>query len=238
MLVKEVLDLRLFGSNSASDWTIERARQRFYEDFNQYLSNPVGWGISITRELLALPSSAPKAAIFNKYEKVLSEYEQALASAVKEEDLQKFLAKNPIVITPDTKMVLPKYNIDSQYVPDFVVKRREQYILIELEGPMDKLYVQSSGRQRADSAALRRAIIQTEDWQRWIRHNPSAARERLPGISSPEAWVIIGRKNSLNTDDLRRLQEANETSRGKRTIMTYDDLLDSGEAYLANLRKL
>ncbi|NQV66160.1 MAG: hypothetical protein HQ497_12430, partial [SAR86 cluster bacterium] len=62
----------------------------------------------------------------------------------------------------------------------------------------DKLYVQSSGRQRAESAALRRAVIQTEDWQRWIRDNLSAARERLQGISSTEAWVLIGRSMSLD----------------------------------------
>lgn len=238
LLAKEVLDLRLFGSNSASDWTKEHARQRFYDDFNACLSNPVGRLITITRELLALPTSVLKEAVLERYEKVLSEYDATLANSVTEDDLQRFLAKNPIVLAPDAELVLPKYNIDSQYIPDFVVKHSDNYVLIELESPSDKLYVQSSGRQKAESAALRRAIVQTEDWQRWIRDNPSAARERLHGISSPEAWVIIGRKMTLDTDDLGRLREANETSRGKRTVKTYDDLLDSGRAYLANLCRL
>lgn len=236
--VKEVLDLRLFGSNSASDWTKSHARQRFYEDFNAHLSNPVGRFVSITRELLALPISVPKEAVLERYEKVLNDYNEALASSVTEDDLQRFLTRNPIILAPNAELVLPKYNIDSQYIPDFVIKHGDGYVLVEIESPTERLYVQSSGRQRAESAALRRGILQTEDWQRWIRDNPSAARERLPSISSPEAWVIIGRRTSLDTDDLRRLQEANETSRGKRRVMTYDDLLESGRVYLANLRKL
>jgi len=237
-LTKEVLDLRLFGSNSAQDWSKDCAKQRFYEDFNHYLSKPLGQAIAIVRELLALPKSVSKEDTLVSYERVLDVYERLLKYATAESELQEFFKKNPIVLEPCAEWIKPKYNIDSQYIPDFVIKQANNYVLVEIEGPTDKLYIQSSGNQRAESAVLRQAIVQTEEWQGWIRDHLSAARERLPGISSPEAWVLIGRKSSLDVKDLRRLRESNETSRGKRIVKTYDDLLERGRVYLSNLRKL
>jgi hypothetical protein len=237
-IAKVVLSLYLFGNNRAEHWTRETARRRFQEDFNRWLRHPVGQDVAIVRTLMALPASVSKQDALDSYERVLDEYDRVLEHATTESEMQEFLKQNPIILEPCAEWIKPKYNIDSVYIPDFVIKQANSYVLVEIEGPEEKLYVRSSGNQRADSAALRRAIVQTEDWQRWIRDTLSAALERLPGISSPEAWVVIGRNASLDAPDSRRLREANETSRGKRIVKTYDDLSERGRAYLANLRKL
>ena len=148
--------------------------------------------------------------------------------------MKKFIKDHPILLDPHAKRVLPEYPLGSEYRADFVVERSdENYIIVEIEKTTSKLFTQK-GDQHSE---LTHAIGQVRDYQNWISENIAYVRGKLLNISEPHGLVIIGRKNSLNENNLRKLRYINQTSHNLK-VFTFDDLLANGKQLLKNLRGL
>lgn len=141
-----------------------------------------------------------------------------------ENKLQECLTRNPILFGTEYRRVIPKHKLGDEYEMDYALERVSGFVdLVEIEASTHTLFTQKGNPKKE----LVHAEQQVLDWLDWIeRHNPYA-RDRLPGLVQPTAYVVIGRSNDLSAKDRERLRRRNLVLRGAFQILTYDDLLDS-----------
>lgn len=223
-ILREIDCLWIFGDNSEQKFSLEEAERHAENDFNGFLQS-----FLISLQINTLDR------ITSNLEIILSNYEAIINKEdINEEELKKFIKDHPILLDPHAKRVLPEYPLGSEYRADFVVERSdENYIIVEIEKTTSKLFTQK-GDQHSE---LTHAIGQVRDYQNWISENIAYVRGKLLNISEPHGLVIIGRKNSLNENNLRKLRYINQTSHNLK-VFTFDDLLANGKQLLKNLRGL
>jgi tetratricopeptide (TPR) repeat protein len=165
----------------------------------------------------------------------LAEFESLLNKpGVREEEIKQFLkseASRPI-FSLECVRFHTEHELGAEFQADFVLEYSGQrYVMVEIENPNRRLYT----RRGQPTAELAHARQQVEDWQQWVEENNPYAQKRLPGCVSPEGQVIIGRRSSLTTEHQTRLARSNVNTRGRLMIRTYDDLLESARAVVANI---
>ncbi len=165
----------------------------------------------------------------------LDEFEGLLDKpGVHEEEIKQFLKSEAsrFIFGLDTLRLHTEHELGAEFQADFVLEYPDaRYVMVEIENPNRRLYTKQ-GQPAADLAHARQ---QVEDWQQWVEENNAYAQKRLPRCLSPEGLVIIGRRASLTAADQTRLARSNINTRGRFTIRTYDDLLESARAVVANL---
>ena len=167
----------------------------------------------------------------------LAALEQALSTATREEDLQQVLQTHPSLLVHHLRgghgrYVLPKVRLGSEHVTDFIIGDRASYgyewILVELESPLAKMFNQNGD----PSAALNHALQQIGTWRTWLARNLDyamrARHESGLGLADIEGeaqgLVIMDRRDSLRPEThatRRRLQRYHNIQ-----IRTYDWLVE------------
>ena len=165
---------------------------------------------------------------------LLNEYKKLLDSEPENEEiLQKFLNENPILVCPTKIDYWPKKAIGS-YITDFIFKEAEgDYLLVEIEPSCYKLF----NKNGDVNYRLNHARDQITNWRRYIEDNLKTVQNELdlPGISSnPRCLIIIGRLDSLDDDNKRKLMSM-ENVNPRVKIMTYDDLYNRTKAVVENM---
>jgi len=165
----------------------------------------------------------------------LAEFESLLNKpGVREEEIKQFLKSESsrLIFGLECIRLHTEHQFGAEFQADFVLEYPERrYVIVEIENPNQRLYT-----KRGDpTASLSHARQQVEDWQQWLEEYNHYAQKRLPGCVSPEGLVIIGRRGSLTLADQSRLARSNINTRGRLTIRTYDDLLESARAVVTNL---
>jgi hypothetical protein len=158
----------------------------------------------------------------------------AVNSAEREEDVQKFLAENPYILSeqlPHCHFVIPKFRFGGKYVSDFllpeIASSGTTWILVELE-PTNTQLVTRSGHL---AERVREGLQQVKDWRDWLMDNrDEAIRSRnhnglgLEEIDDVWGWVVVGRRKQVN-DRFNQLR--NQIWKESRIqIMTYDRLIE------------
>jgi hypothetical protein len=170
-------------------------------------------------------------------ESIRHTFARLLNSTPKEEALQLFLEKNPILLHqfPATRL-LSKPPILTMFKADFaVLTPNRELIVIELEGANTKLL-----RKNGDVAApLSHAFDQVRNWLQEIDEHRSAILRTL-GIEAGEVGlvrgvVIAGRDGGYDALHLRRLK-GNDW--GRIALFTYDDLLFALDALINKFEAL
>mgnify|MGYP000729926405 CR=1 FL=1 len=175
--------------------------------------------------------SASQAKLRSHYTEVLSEFDGLLSKErVIEEELQTFLNSHPEILVPGFKRVIPKLALGA-HITDFVIEdATSNYLLVELESPSQPLFIKTGHR----SSSLTHAVGQVEDWIRYIQDNKATVERELglPGISAtPHALVVIGRGNTLNSAQRRKLQ----MDQSRIEVLTYDDIRTRFSKTIENL---
>jgi len=142
----------------------------------------------------------------------------------KEEEIQQFLAKNPIVfhfLSP--VRLFEKPPILSKHQADFaILDSRGTLFFVEIERP-DILLLRKDG---AASAEIEHAISQVRDWLFLYEKHRGAVLECLDlgdrEVTRVKGLVIAGRNESCDPENLRKFKWQD---RGAIDCMTYDDLL-------------
>lgn len=151
------------------------------------------------------------------------------SSVRNENNLQKCLTDYPILFGPEYVRVSDKHSFGSEYEADYVLERYSGlYDIIEIEASTLSIYT----KQGNPSSALVHAEQQIMDWLEWIEHNNSYAREKVQELYSPKGYVVIGRSNTLLSENKEKLRRRNIVFRDKIEIITYDDLLSKAKALL------
>ncbi len=163
---------------------------------------------------------------------IIQEFNKILKDNLKEELYQKFLKKNPVLIDPLAKQILPKYKLGDDYITDFVVKKiNDEYLLVEIEKPGDKIFTNNNDFSSQFSHALGQVI----DFQEWVESNIAYARTKMPNISSPIGIIIMGRDDDLNEIQKKKLRRLLINMNGKVKVFTYDDILNNANKLLNNI---
>lgn len=142
-----------------------------------------------------------------------------LQTASKEQDLQYFLEKHPLLLAQlmhggHGRWVIPQKRLGSEYVSDFMLGERSsigfEWHAVELESPRTRMFNKSGDPTRE----LTHAIRQIQDWRAWLTRNQNyASRDRSQGglglidISpSVHGIIIMGRREELADNADRRRQ--------------------------------
>jgi hypothetical protein len=183
-----------------------------------------------------VPPNQQEGRVIAELEAAIDEFEQVVARDPHESVIQQYLTikRNQILLDPSALSITPKVYLRNDHEIDFVVQEAEgQYVLVEIERSGLPVLTKK-GRPRAE---LTHAQQQVKDWFEWIAENREYARSKMPGISEPKGWVIMGRRSSIRPEHKHVL--ARESAESQRiTTQTYDDLLDRAKQHLDNLRKL
>ncbi len=164
---------------------------------------------------------------------MLQEFEALLdAPPEKEEELQKFITAQPVLLDPFVTELRSKHQLGDDFITDYVVRRiNNEYVLVEIENSTDRVFT----KEGQFTSAVTKALAQVRDFQAWVADNIAYAQKKLPGIRRPEGLVVVGRHKDLTELDLKRLDEENYSRRGYTRIVTYDDLLGQARAVYQNL---
>ena len=146
-----------------------------------------------------------------------------LKTATKEEQLQQFIQKNPVILHQfPAARLFPKPPILTFFVADFaIVTPQRELLLVELEKPTTTLLEKNDGV----AAPLNHAFDQVRDWLHTIDEHRLAVLDSLKisreQVSSVRAVVIAGRDSGYDAQHLRKLKGED---RGRVCFLTYDDL--------------
>ncbi len=229
------------------DWTVicVIAGQEFTEDMRDNAEKDAEKDAKTTAYALNLeiePSpdlAETQGTVINRLKELLSEYNNVLEDARKEEDLQKYLKQNPkllifALVPTSNPEIYPKYQLGKEYETDFVLQndppRPFSHIFVEIEPATIPLFLATKVelRQRANHA-----ISQLMDWRSWVNTNIAYIKEDFPTLDQCQYVVIMGRSKDLDTKQRQRLNEMN-AEHNWRVLLTYDDIADALERLIIN----
>lgn len=165
--------------------------------------------------------------------------ERCLDAATREEDVQAFLAANPMLLIQHLggghgRYVIPKKKLGSEYVTDFVIGERHsggyEWQAVELESPKARMFTKKGDPTKE----LNHAIKQIHDWRAWLEKNQNyAANSRTAQglgltdiISNLPGLILIGRRSS-DDEKWRSLRRQMANTLNIR-IHSFDFLVDNG----------
>lgn len=164
---------------------------------------------------------------------LLTEFYQLVDAEHREEVYQKFLERNPVLIDPLSFKIINKHQLGNDLITDFVIETlKNEYILVEIEKPQDKIFTQNGNF----SSVFSHAFGQVLDFIDWIDNNTTYAQKKLPDILNPKGLLIIGRSRDLNTKTESKLKRFNKNSNSIE-VLTYDDIIFKAKNLYKNLRR-
>jgi len=220
-----------------------------WDEFEVYgATSPDAWAIAATeawaeRDILGAATSFnarresfleidPRFNVRQHYISVLAEFDNVLANASREEDLQIFFKKYPSLLEPTFACMWPKLALGAT-VTDFVFRRATgDYLLIELEHPRKSLFTQKGPPSRH----LTQSLDQIYDWYRYIEDNLDTVQRELglKGITAnAKGLLVIGRSSDVTPEHRRKLTAM--TDRWPIRVVTYDDLRAQMTQVLENI---
>jgi hypothetical protein len=149
----------------------------------------------------------------------------------KEEDLQKFIEANPVLLHQyPAKRLFTKPRILTRYTADFaILTPTKELVLIEIE----KAETSIATRSGSMASGLSHAIDQVKDWIIVADEHRLALLDSLnirkEDVSKIYGVVIAGRDSSCEAHNLRKIKCGNW---GNVTVQTFDDLLYSLSALI------
>lgn len=170
-------------------------------------------------------------------EGVLDRLTKLIVSNPNEEELQKFIQKNPIMLHQfPAEKIFFKPPLLSQFFADFgIVTPQKELILIEIEKTDIRLMKKDGGI----AAPLTHAIDQTRDWLHIANEHRLAVLDNLSinkdEVSSIRGIVIAGRDTGYNVHHMRKLKG---TDLGQIRFLTYDDIILSLDILIRNIKDL
>lgn len=210
--------LWIFGENSSTRFSPEIADELAKREYKEIISKAI--------------TKVPVHILLG----TLSEYQKVLdRKDLIEEDMQKFLEKNPVLISVDYKKIYPKFKLGEKYIVDFLIQTSDlHYILVEIENPNDPLYTKE--KLPKQDKELREADSQMKEYLSYVKNNILYLRNRLPelNVEKVTGLIIIGRSSRLTKKQLEKLERDNSQTIGYK-ILTYDELATKMRTFLENL---
>ena len=226
----------IYGSSALENINTSDAKLKASRELNSVLA---GLNLGINKDIL---STSPFSPVIEKIEAIIKQFESLLSlSGEKESNIQDFLNKNPILVTPDYLKIIPQASLGSEYKTDFIIVRPsdygEQCILVEIENSSHRLFTKNGDL----TAILRHSLKQVSDWRNWLRDNATYA-QRVHNIqnlhSDCKAYVIIGRRSRVSKEHAKNIESVTLDHHHQTELLTYDDILDKARQFVTNLKEI
>jgi hypothetical protein len=193
--------------------------------------------VTIAGALSHLPS-VTEHDLIAKLEKLLEEFRELLAQTSKdnskEEVLQVFLKKNPILLIPNGQ-VIPKQKLGEDFCTDFVLidmlDQGPRYTLVEIEKSSHDVFTKNDELR----SEVQHAIHQTCQWDIWLQKNSAYLRDKLPGFENPQYMIVVGRSDDFG-DEHREYLRAYNRRLNNTQLVTYDDVAHAFADRIAALK--
>lgn len=164
---------------------------------------------------------------------LLDDFGNLISQSLNEEEYQKFLSNNPVLIDPIASRVINKQSLGVEFKTDFVVERLDgEFIVVEIEKPQDVIFTKSDDF----SAGFTHAFGQVIDFLEWVDMHSSYARHHMPGISSPRGVLIMGLRTALSPFQAAKLKRFSINTPNIQ-ILTFDDVLQRGHSLYRNIHR-
>lgn len=164
---------------------------------------------------------------------LLDEFEQLMLRKVNEEQYQRFLTSNPVLLDPLASRVVPKQKFGVEFITDYVIQRMDNlYLAVEIEKPQDLIFTKTDDF----SSAFTHAFGQVIDFLEWVDTHSEYARFHMPGISSPRGMLVIGMRADLSPRQTAKLKRLS-INMPNIEIMTFDDILERGRTLYRNIHR-
>jgi hypothetical protein len=174
-----------------------------------------------------------KENIIQVLKEKLQEFELLLEKAEVEEDIQKFLNENPLLIQPHSKKI-PKQKLGEDWVTDFVLinilDQGHKYTFIEIE----KSDMPILTKNNEFPSKFKHAEKQILDWDNWLQNHLNYIKSKLKGFEYPPEYLIIGGRSKNMTENKKQYIKA-FNRKNDITFLTYDDVLKRAEEFIKNL---
>ncbi len=224
--IKKIDCLWIFATNSSDFFSPEKAKELARIDYEKIISGIMG-KVPI-RSLIA---------VLHGYKELLDRYE---IEGLKEEEIQKFLETNYILLEPSAKLVYTRgklRKIFGKFEPDFAVyTANSEYIIIELEKPSDKLF-RKKRRRLIKSPELEEAESQIRDYLSELKTNITDYQRRgFPYISADNVrgLILIGRSSKMGEEEIEEFKKIRARAKDYE-IITFDELFERVKTFLENL---
>ena len=183
-----------------------------------------------------LDSSDRGAIALGKAKQLLRDFKALIQDAGREEELQRFLTKNPDFLYPDHIEQWPKFKLGNDYVTDFVVLvqgiQGREYVFVEIEKASKPLFTQAGHF----TAEFTQAKDQLLNWDNWITRNHAYIAAELLQLHKPSFHLVMGRDKGTQKELKDKL--LTEFIGSSRRFSTYDDLANRFEQIVVRLSKL
>lgn len=211
--------LWLFGTNSSEFFSTNRAAKLAREDFEKVISTLAG---KVPIKLLIA---------------TLQTYQELLNKNVREENIQKFLMNNWILLDPNAKRVFSKGDLRRFKMPevDFLIETsNNKYIFVELEKPTDELFTSEEPPRTARK--LREAEAQIRKCISEICNHIDFYKQYFPfmSVENVKGLIIIGRSSKLNKKYKKEFERIRFHAKDYE-IITFDELFERIKTLLENL---
>lgn len=164
--------------------------------------------------------------------KMISDFNKLINQNNREEVYQEFLTKNPVLIDPLAKLIIPKQKLGVEYITDFVLRKfTDEYVLIEIEKPSDRIFNASNDF----TSRFTHALGQILDFQEWVEANIAYAQKHMPNIISPTGLLIIGLSSELTTLQKSKLRRFNVNNNGKVRVICFDEIVENANKLYNNI---
>ena len=172
----------------------------------------------------------------SKGDQLVMDFCALLEDADPEEELQRFLADNPVLLCPEYESCKSKPNLGGERQPDFAVSRRAyggvQWIFVEIERPSKPFFTR--GKEFQFHSEFTQAKGQLLQWDRLISQDHAFFERRFRGLYKPEFILVYGRNQELDAERRAMLQTEFAATNNRRCI-TYDDLAETFDRRLKKI---
>lgn len=181
----------------------------------------------------------------NDAREVVHGYEALLQDpSTSETDMQRYLTQNPLLFGLQYATIRPQVNVPKGTL-DFLLERFDGYHdLLELKGPSDEIIKVTRNKTPGSASphryrlgkALAQGLAQAVSYRDQLTRFADAADE-LYGIKNardPWLFVVLGRSENMQPDEVVVLQELNKTLH-RALVIPYNLLAQRAHAVLDNL---
>jgi len=228
--------LDIYGIEAIKGLDINEAKLKASRELSSVLA---GLNLGLPKELL---SADPVKSVLKNFQIILNDYNNLLLRKnFIDEDLQSYILKYPILISPAYLNIYSGIDIDDNSRIDLIIEETSPIgpssVLINFGSSSGKLFELDD----QIGEELNKSIMLVSSWRKWLMNNSESLSDSF-GIKNLDAnspaIIIIGRKNSLTEKNLEDLNLISKNWNYKTRIITYDDILEESINWLNNLNKI
>jgi hypothetical protein len=176
-----------------------------------------------------------KKSINESIKSKIDAFKDLLEIATTEEEIQKYLKENPILIQTYSELI-PKQKLGEDFITDFVlvniIDQGSKYTFVEIEKANMPIFTKQGEFTYQFKHAEKQILF---EWDTWLQDNQDYIKRKLTGFEYPPKYLIIaGRSEEMNETEKKYIRSYNRNQENLE-FLTYDDIIKKSEELLKSI---